>query len=526
MSITKGGLSRLKTWVSLNRGWRMRGEGDDRLVQLLFRKPELQLYDNYLNDLQYEHLEEWNGKVSEQQIDNRRNQPKKIFPIVKIATNQFKRHITTEQSRLNFSTDEEVKQGKIDDFVNFTMLWSHINEALPSYFVNGSMYFRFFAVNKGKILIENHNTKWVYPEFDDNEELISVVIRFIYETDEYNESGVRIWRWTQYKQTRTEDIIYDNPVFIEESQELPEFKVKSKMKHNMGFVQGVWIKTSLNSQSVDGESLLSGHGILDYIDDFNYLGSKESDSIFYHLFPLLVMYGIEPEDIKKVWQFMQTMGKANLRNLNTISTYKSPSEAQMHFLEANQSAANFAGAIQDKNLQLLQHCLSIVLLDPTTVANNYQSGKAMEALFKPVVEFVNEKREILKHGICDLFEKLEQVSVAYKTRVQLEPGTIFNADKKWGNIFSDTVFDVQTRAGYTVQLKAEGIISKKTATKHIAPDFGIKNVEEELKQIESEQETERENQLLDFQGEQDIISKNNPTPAPANKPKPANPKAK
>ena len=519
-SISLGGMKRLQAMVALNQGWRYRGDTDNNLVKLLYRKPELHLFDNYLENAQYEHLNAWDGKIANQQMDNRTVQPKKILALPSISAELFCSHLTTEEARLNFMHEDEDKQKKIDEFVDFIKIWPHLDEALPSYFANGSTFIRFWANQGKKICLETHNTKWVYPEFDENEELTSVIIRYVYETDEYNDNGTKIWRWHQYKMTQQEDIEYDEPEFDRTQTELPKFQVKEKLKHKLGFVQGVWIKSSLTTNNVDGKSFLDGKAVLDYIDDLNYMASKESDSAFYHLFPVLAMYGIEPSDLKEVWANMASIGKDKIRGINTISTPKPPSDAAMAFLETAGKAFDSASILQDKNLQLLQHALSIVLLDPQTVAGNYQSGRAMEALFRPVVQFVKKKRPLLKYGLCELFEKLEVVSKKYSTVFQLEPGTILETEKKWGNIFTDTVNDIQIRAAYTSQLKLDGIISKKTATQHIAPDFGIKNVEKEITQIESEQETERENSLLDFQKENEIQAKNQPTGKNAPKPQP------
>ena len=108
------------------------------------------------------------------------NSLKKVFPIVQVACDLFASHITTEESRLNVTTEDEDAQDQIDEFIDNTMVWSHIESALPSYFCNGSMFIRFMVTPNGKICMEAVNTKWCYPVFDENDELESVLIRFVY----------------------------------------------------------------------------------------------------------------------------------------------------------------------------------------------------------------------------------------------------------------------------------------------------------------------------------------------------------
>jgi len=506
------GLTRLGMRTVLNQGHILK-DGDKDLAQILYRKPELQLYDNYLTDCQYDHLDEWDPNLSMQQMDLRQHQPKKIFSIPKIATDLFCSHITTEESRLLITCeDDEEKQELIDEFIERIMIWPVLDSSLPSYFANGSMFIRFYVTGSKKIIIEGHNTKYVYPEFDDDDELAGVIIRFIYETEEYNEKGERIWRWSQTSLGKTEDIEYDEPIFDKDSKELPDFKKVKSNKHGMGFVQGAWFKTSCDPTSDDGESFIGSGGVLDYLDDYNYMASKESSSIYYHLFPILGLIGLERMDLEKNLTKMAEMGVDAIQGMNVLSTGKGPQESDIRFLEAQHAGMGFAAQLQDKNIQLLQYCMSIVLLDPEKVAAHAQSGSAMKALFRPVVQFIKQKRPLLKYGICDLLEKIEAAANKHKVEGAPPVGTFQECKKKWGNIFNDTVNDIQIRAAYTSQLKLDGIISRKTAIEHIASDFGIKNIEEELKNIEKEQEEEQEKQLQQFGAETEMQAKLKPNP--------------
>ena len=512
-AISLGGMRRLQAWVALNHGYRYEGM-NTTLSRLLFRNIKLHVYDNYLNNCQYDHLDDWDPDLSKQQMDRRINQPKKIFPLPEIAVDLFASHMVSREARLSFVNDDTDIQENIDYMQKHIKLWSLLETFIPSWLTNGSGFIRFYTTSKGNLKLDWANSKYVYPVFDDDGELEEVTIRFVYETDEWNEKkDEMIWRWSKYKMTKMYDVEYDNPVFDKTKSYIPQFKIMGKYRHNLGFVQGEWIKTSFDSTSDDGKSILGGKSVMPYLDDFNYMASKQSSSVYYHLFPLLAMFGIYPNDIKSFLKNVSHIGEDKLRGINILSTEKPPGNADMRFLEAGHQGMAFADQIQDKNLQLLQHALKIVLLDPERIAAHAQSGAAMKALFTPVVNFIHKKREFLEEGLCNLMTKIETVSQKLKTTVQLPEGTIENSKKKWGNIFSDTVTDIQQRATYTSQLKLDKIISSKTATTHVAPDFGIKNVEEELSQIKKESEEEQENEMLRFQQEQDSINQSKPQPA-------------
>ena len=510
-SITWGGMDRLKLQVSLNSGWIYKGESLERLANIIYRDPQLEVYDKYLKNTQYLFLPEYKSDISDSQMDTRKNQPKQVIPYPSIAANLISSHIAPEAHNLHFSVDDADYQKEIDDFIKMYAFWDVIKSALPSYFANGSMFIRFVAHKNGPINIEFENTKWVFPEFNEWQELERVKIRRIDPTNEF-EKGKRIWRWFQYSMGKNVDIMYDNPVFDENMSKIPDFKVVDSYKHGLGFVQGQWFKTSFSSHSgADRNSFLEDS--LDILDNYNYMTSKEGSSIYYHLFPLLVAYGVGSDKIKNLLKDLTYLDAHKIQGMNMMAIPNPPSESDLRFLEP--SGAGFAAAaeFQNRNQELLQHALSMRLLDPERVAAHAQSGVAMEALFKPVVQFITDKRGFLERGICELMNKMSIVSQKMKTIYQLPESLIEDADKKWGSVFTPTDTDKQIKVGYTVAALQQGAISKKTAVKHLAPDFGVVNVEEELKQIEQEAQDEMDKQLMSMEGEQQIINKNQPPPA-------------
>ena len=354
-SVSAGGLQRLKKLAVLSPGFRYKGESDD-LSKHLFRMPALEIYSRYMDNVQYDHLKDCPGDMLSQQNDIRDYKPKKIYPLPRIASDMFSSLTTNSQSRLTFNVDDEKEQERIDNFLKKTMFWGCVASAFPSFFSNGSMFIRFYKTqNRKKIIMDTFNTKSCWPKFDANEDLESVKIRYIYDTGEVDKDHEPIWKWAQYELTKNADIEYDNPIFKKEEKEPPKFSVKETIQHNLGVVQGVWIKNGINSSGDDGNSMLNG--ALDFLDDMNYMMSKESNSLYHALYPALLGFGVEGDDFEE--EVVKMAGGSSL-----IATNKPPNQADLRFLEGSNAGLSLSDVYIQRNLTLLQHILKISLPNP------------------------------------------------------------------------------------------------------------------------------------------------------------------
>ena len=127
-------------------------------------------------------------------------------------------------------------------------------------------------------------------------------------------------------------------------------------------------------------------------------------------------------------------------------------------------------------------------------------------LYKPLISEIEHMRDFLEQGLCDLLAKMELLSKDLDWGIP--EGTIENSTKKWGDIFRSTQADTAQKVQSAVSATQGKILSRKTATRHLAPEFGVENVEEELKQIESESQQDMEDELMNFQGQSDIETQN------------------
>ena len=466
-----------------------------KIENFLFRSLELNLYNNYLENKQYDHLIPWEPNISSQQMDNRTTQPKVIFPMAEISTGIVNGLLTSEESRLMLSLDDSNKQLNLDDFIDEVQLWNHLSYLMPSFLCNGSAFLSFFTTISDKIKMKFYNSMHCWPQFDGDGELHSILIRYIYDTGELNERGEKIFRWFQMRKDKEKEILYDNPIFHPEINEVPKFTEVERVIHNLGFVQGAWLTTSFFDAVPDGKSYI--RSAIPLMDSMNYRLSKEDSAVFYNLFPLLYAKGMSIDDVIEDSKEKQGVIKDGaIKGMNILATDTPANKSDMGFLESGMTGLQISENFHIRMLQLMQYTLSTVLLDPEKLAGYAQSAKAMEALHRPVIQYVKKIRPQIKKAICSILDKLEKISNSAKTEYRLPEGTTKLAEKKWGLIFEDTPADVATKVQSASTAVMSKIISKKTATKHLAPSFGIENVEEELKQIDSESEQELEDQQL------------------------------
>ena len=151
----------------------------------------------------------------------------------------------------------------------------------------------------------------------------------------------------------------------------------------------------------------------------------------------------------------------------------------MQFLEGSLTGLQVAEAFHQRMFQMVQYSLKTTMLDPDRMAIHAQSGRAMEALYKPVIQYIKKIRPRMKKSICSILYKVEQISNAYPSNIEIPPGTVQETKKKWGEIFEDTPADLTQKVGAISQAVVTKIISRKTALEKLAPSFSVQNVQEE-----------------------------------------------
>ena len=179
-------MTRLETMVANNAGWTMgQSEGSppatSKQGRLLYRQPELEILDAYMENRQYEHLKPYDPKLFKKTMDKRDMKPKLVVPLPEIAANIFKSHISSEESRLNFvDKKNSEKTQELKKLIEKLMLWEVLAESLPSIFATGSGFLRFWKVDN-TIALKFYPSKYCYPNWDVAGNMIVITIRMIYD---------------------------------------------------------------------------------------------------------------------------------------------------------------------------------------------------------------------------------------------------------------------------------------------------------------------------------------------------------
>lgn len=194
-----------------------------------------------------------------------------------------------------------------------------------------------------------------------------------------------------------------------------------------------------------------------------------------------------------------------------IWSYKG--EAELGVLETSGKAFEVATAhVSDIRSRILE-AINVVLLDPSTIAGKGEmSAKALAILFSPLLALVDEIREevwdcalerilqmvlriIAARGAAGakgtlLIPGIDRIAkLLQRFLVPFDGGTIWLPPRltpAWGDYFSPSNKDIDDAVNSAEKAKSATLITAETATRYIAPYFGIDDPEQEAKDAEGD----------------------------------------
>jgi hypothetical protein len=448
------------------------------------RTKKLETLDKYYKNKQYDHLMDWEEAcANEDYVKVRERKPRIIFGFAKLLASRVAAKLVGNAMFPALSIENDPDDSEfVRTVVKAAKLRSRLIEPMRLMCGLGSVFVRFYIVGKA-IKVEHFNTKYCYPVFDESGELVQIEIKYVFDDQEDRDSqGNPRQKWYRMVLSTMSDVIFDNPPYKDGVD--PVFVVAEKVDHNMGFVQGEWFRTSEDKHSPDGYAL--SEDILDFIDELCYSLSQSSQSVGYNQEPQVVMNGMDEEDIEALVRSSQkawNLGK----------------EGKAQMLEGGMKGVEAATELRDKVRLGIQDLTRVILLDPEKIVGSASSGKAMEVLHGPLVELINELRPMVEGGIINLTTKIAvailliaQTDTA-ELPITMPPG--FTPDSldiiaAWPDIFPMTIEDLQKKVSVALSAKGGGMISPETALKYIAKDFGVEDIEAELKKIVDAQAAE------------------------------------
>lgn len=472
-----GGNSRLREQAKNNLGIIMT---DIMNRNQQFRDPNLDLMDAYYENRQYDDLVEWDQAASnEDYIPVRKRKPRIIYNVAKLLVTKVAAKLVGSAVFPTFVVEDDADD---TDFFRVVQTASNFRANLVQPFkhllTSGSVFVRFYLVN-GLPIIEHYNAKFCYPVFDAANELETLEVRYVFsDPDDKDSQGVPKKKWYRMILSKTVDILYDTPDY-REGAGIPDFQEVERNEHGLGWVQGEWFRTEKHKFSPDGPAIFAD--VLDFIDDLNYSLSQTSQAVAYNQEPQLAVNGVDEDELDNLIRSSQkawNLGK----------------DGKAAFVNSDLKGVEQAGNTRDHFRNRMLEVVRVVILDAEKIVGNAQSGKAMELMHGPLVELIDELRGIVEPNLRNLLVKLGLTLLAFGERGQdtvldVPNGYIpssLDLTLQWPAIFPVTIDDIKNKIAAAAQATTAKILSREWATRWIAQDVGIEDVEEELQRIAAE----------------------------------------
>lgn len=442
-----------------------------------FRRPELDIYDAYYEGRQYAGLTPWDQSqfADGEYVPVRKRCPRIQYAFAWTLAARLASKLVGARTFPLFKIEEDPDtENYLGTVKQAARLKAYLVEPVRRMLIAGSSFVRFYIV-EGQFKVQGYLSKWCYPEFDPAGNLEFIKIQYVYEDEaDRDPQGKPKKKWYKLELGKERDIKYDNPEY--KSDQEPTFKAVSIADHGLGFVQGEWLKTSEKNNSIDGDSLIEP--VLGFIDELNYSLSQSSTAIQYNQDPQLALTKMDEDDVDKLIR-----SSAKAWNLGK--------EGEAMFIEAGMTGVEKAAELRDKVRMSIQDVTRIIMLDPEKIVGNAQSAKAMEVMHGPMVELIEELRPMLEKSLTSLLIKMSIANLAVNESGGIAPVQIpegyepvsMNVVVNWPEIFPMTMQDLQQKVAIVNQVTSANVISRETAMKWIAKDFGIEDFEEELAKI-------------------------------------------
>lgn len=299
----------------------------------------------------------------------------------------------------------------------------------------------------------------------------------------------RVWRWYRRDLSDTADTLYDNPEL--ESDKVPQFVVKQEVLNTLGKFRGVWIQNRPCDYSPDG--LSDYEDLLDLFDATNAMASQLDRALQYQGDPALVLKVKEGHEVGTI--------KRGPENAIILE----PDE-DMEYVEITGATIGEMRVQVKEYINAALDGAGIIPRDPKEISGSALSAKALEYLWQPTLAEAGKYRQQYgTKGMVPLLElvvedmkKLPTLGLEVKHKGKAGPeakaGTVA---LKWGRYFQPTPEDVRQEIENASSAELAGYISQDTAIAHVAPMFGVQDVEAERTNIGKLDPADRERRLAD-----------------------------
>lgn len=446
-----------------------------------FRKQSLDGLDAYYEARQYAGMPPWSQSIGtdDTYVPVRQRQPMLQLNFAKLLTSRVAAKLVGRRNFPEFVIEDDPDTTQLLKLILKTsQLRARLIEPTRRMLNAGSVLVR-FSITDGAYKIEHFLSKWCFPELDSNGNLEEVKIQYVFadENDLDPETKEPKMKWFKMVLGKQTDSLFDNPEF--DATEDPIFKLKESVDHNLGFVQAEWMRTDNLPNTVDGPSIISD--ILGFIDELNYNFSQSSQAVAYNQDPQLTLTNMDEDEVQNLIR-------------SSVKGWNLGKEGEAQFLESSMNGVTTASDFRDKVRLNISDIARVALLDPEKLVAHAQSGRAMEVLHGPMVELVDELQPGMEKSIIALMIKMMLATFAVIQQggiapIDIPPGfqpKSLDITTTWPEFFAKTMEDLQKKVGVATQASTANLISRETATRFLAKDFGVENIEEEVAKVNAQ----------------------------------------
>lgn len=376
-----------------------------------------------------------------------------------------------------------------------------------------------FAFVEGKPRVQVHRAKHIYVlRWADRYEFrpAEVLKVYRYTKREINKEGkpVEVVYYFARYWSETVEVVWDPiPQEVAKTGQWADVVKSYLVQHDYGECPVYWCQNLPDSENEDG--LSDYDGLLDEVDGINRLLSATHKGTVANVDPTLVIKD-EP-----------TSNEGNIRKGSENAIF-SPGGAE--YLELKGDSVKTALMLTDKLVRWVLEVAQVVSGDPDKLSGAAKSAAALRVLYQPMINQCDkyrsqygrgllipllqgmlraakrigsqaagpvlvtaDGRRIQERPVLTLPPRLETVSresadgesTEVQRTVERNPGQSERIQLKWPPYFRPGLAEVNQATD--AALKAQGkLVSDKTATKFIAPMFGVEDISAELDQLEDD----------------------------------------
>lgn len=495
------------------------------------RTAELARLDSYARSTQYDHRRfDWDGKMTgygEQAdispgwyVPLKMRRPRARYDLPKLITKRLSA-MTLGSERwpeLRVDGDPEAED-YIKALAEAAKLPAKMLEAREKGGSSGTAVVSFkFADGKPRVLVHESRHVHVLRWADRDERVIGAVLKaYAYPRTVWDQEGrpKQITLYFARYWDETKEVVWDPiPEALARNGAWATAVKSYAVEHGYGECPVYWAQNLPDSEQEDG--LSDFEGLLDQFDEINELLSATSKGTKANVDPTLVVKddpGNNPGVVRK------GSGQAIF------------SKGGAEYLELKGDAVKAGQELVKTLSQMALDVAGVVLGDPKELGTRAQSAAAMRMLYQPMIaqcdvlrsqygeliarlllgmlraaRLINQTeagevvltadgRRVQEKPVVVLpprFESTGEGDDRTVTVVERTPGTSENLTLNWPSYFAATASDVSQDVDAATKAKGT-TISAKTAVKYTAHHFGVKDVDQEIAEIEAEKELALEN---------------------------------